>query len=130
MMIDPPPGFRDELTAAVAVLNPQIDGLEDLRLASISAEAKALVEGSLALKRQRRQLILALINGMDVVNTLWDSLKGDGYPLTPAVIAEAALVAELKAETDAILTALKIFSSPLPAGKLQISLGNATRKVS
>ncbi len=67
MVIDPAPGFRADLTAAIEVLAPQIDGFEDLALASISSEAKEIVSSALADRTRRRKLILNVIAALDEV---------------------------------------------------------------
>ncbi len=112
MAIDPPPGFRTELNDALAVLGPQIDGLEDLRLSTISQSARTVVETLLAARRGREQLIFALLQGMDVVETLWQALKDDGYPSLPRIILPPNLFDELQTETNAINTAMQIFAPP------------------
>lgn len=109
--IDPPPGFRDELLAAIAVLDPEIDGLEDLMLASISPEAKEAVAIALGDRARRRDLERMLLDAMDSVGMHWDRLKADNYPVPPKAIASSDLVSELNKEAAGIAKAVRIFAS-------------------
>ncbi len=103
--IDPDPGFREELLAAIAVLDPEIDGLQDLMNASISAEAKDGVALGLVDRSRRRDLERSLIQAMDLVNALRSKLKNDGYPSWPTTIFPRTIVDELKKESDSMLAA-------------------------
>ncbi len=109
MIGDPPPGFRDELIAALDVLAPQIDGLGDLNISSVSSAAKEIISGTLSDKIRRQALIEQVIAAMDGVVTAWNKLKDDGYPATPLVVASGAVFDELSAETKAIETAMALF---------------------
>lgn len=129
MTMDPLPGFRGELIAALDVLAPQIDGLGDLSIASISPEARAVINDSLTGRRRRRDLIIAVIAAMDAVVMLWNKLKDDSYPaMPPIVIPINSLFEELKKETDAIAIAMKIFAGPAPAARMEFILGGITKK--
>lgn len=129
MVDDPGPGFRAELVAAIAVLDPQIDGLGDLTHASISREAKALVAEALASRSRRRQLILDVISALDMVLASLELLKADGYPALPNATAQSILFDELQKETAAIATAMKVFDAEPMAAKIVINLGTPTKKV-
>ncbi len=128
MTIDPPPGFRDELLAAIAVLDPEIDGLEDLMVSSISPEAKEAVAVALGDRARRRDLIHMLLADMDTVDVAWDKLKADNYPTPPKAIAAADLLLELHKESDGIAKAVRIFGTIPLAANIEITLGGITNK--
>lgn len=128
MAIDPPPGFRDELLAAIPELDQEIDGLGDLKMSSITPEAQAIVIKALNARSQRRQLILAVITAMDGVVSAWAQLAADGYPTFAPTIAKGTLFAELQSETAAIDTAMKIFTAEPMAEKIVVNLGTPTAK--
>jgi len=82
------PALDAELTAALAVLEPQIRGLTDLTGIPASAELTAGIQGSLAAHTRRRDLITA-------ADAALDALEADGYPNPVRSLISAGAFLEL-----------------------------------
>jgi hypothetical protein len=117
---------RAELEAALAEIEPQIRGLDDLARVSISADLQAkVVEHGTTLKR-RRDLIQAELNAMDAVDNAHDALLADGYPETPPASLTDSLYAELQIQEADIEAAVSTFAAM--ASMLTVNLGAPTPK--
>ena len=101
-MVDSGPTYRAELNASLAIINPQIDGLDDLTRASLSQPSIDAIKLELADRRRRNGLITAVLNAMT-------ALEADGYPALSLAAVDPGLVQEIAAETAAINAAVGIF---------------------
>src|SRR5579859_6802932 len=72
--------LRAELQAALAVLAPQIRGLNDLSKTSISTELLNQIDEQITNRVRRQSLIQAVLNGLDAVDGELSALENDGYP--------------------------------------------------
>lgn len=116
------PGFQAELTAAIEDhLDPEIDGLENFTNASISTEAKETVASALQDRVRRRDLQRAVLKAIQ-------ELVADGYPTRPKALTRADLFVELTKEFDAMAEAIKVFEEIPPAAKMELTLGEITKK--
>ncbi len=127
MADDPNPALRAELEAALAVLDPQIRGLHDLAVVSISAELAAAIQQQIAEREKRQQLLRAALASLDGVVTALDMLFQDGYPALPDAFLDPNLLAELHDE-DADLDAASGIFVPNVAAAISIDLGNPVEK--
>jgi hypothetical protein len=119
MADDPNPALRTELNAALAVLAPQIRGLNDLATTSISTELLAEVNDQITARVRRQGLIQAVLNGLDAALAELEALDADGYPDLPAVPVLGSLFAELQEESSDLAAATGVFSDEqITAGPL------------
>lgn len=125
--LDPNPDLRAELLAALAVLYPQIRGLEDLGHVSISGELASSVAAQLEAHVRRRDLIQATLDGLDAVLAQRDALAVDGYPETPLADIPINLFRELQGEMDDLVKAAAIFEAE-PPPTATVALGEPTDK--
>ena len=96
MASDPNPALRKELTANLAVLDPQIRGIENLMKGIVSTALRDAVSGTLGLWVRRRDFVKNAINALDGVMRNMDALETDGYPTPPmATKLDPALKKEL-----------------------------------
>lgn len=128
MADDPGPGFRAELRAALDLVNPQIEGLDTLSQAGLSAEATTILHDAISARRHRNSLIEDVLAAMDNVLEKVTALLGDGYPSLPALTVSEVVANELKKKQDAIAAALAIFKAEPLASKVQLDLSVANRK--
>lgn len=112
---------RAELLAALAVLAPQIRGLQDLSTTSISPNLKAVVTGQIVARTQRQTLIQAVLSGLDAVQSQLNTLANDGYPALPAVPVAGSLFDELHEENSDLDAAIAVFANE------QIAAGSLTQ---
>jgi hypothetical protein len=125
MADDPNPVLRAELVAALAVLAPQIRGLHDLAVVSISTELAAEVAKQIATRTDRRDLINAVIAALDVAWQSLNTLQANGYPSLPTVPLQAALLSELHGENNDLGAAMGLFT-PEPAIVLDVANAHLT----
>jgi hypothetical protein len=125
MADDPNPTLRAELVAANAVLAPQIRGLHDLALVSISSELAAEIAKQIAARERRRDLINGVIALLDGALQSLNALQADGYPLLPTVPLHAALLSELFGEKTDLDAAHGLFT-PEPAIALDVANAHFT----
>lgn len=119
---DPNPALRAEYMAALAVLAPQIRGLQDLATMPVSADLHTQIAAQIAARTNRQTLIMAVLAGLDAVVHERESLNDNGYPGLPAVTVPGSLFSELQEENSDIAAALAVFSSDqIVAGKLTTS---------
>lgn len=111
MADDPNPTLRAELVAANAVLAPQIRGLHDLALVSISPELAAEIAKQIAARERRRDLINGVIALLDGAWQALNSLQADGYPALPTVPLQSALLSELRGEETDLDAAVGLFTA-------------------
>lgn len=108
---DPNPARRAELNAALAVVNPQIRGLQDLSVTSISAELKAQIALQVDARSRRVTLINAELAALDTAVQAMNNLEADGYPDLPATPIIGSLFEELHEENADLTAALAVFAS-------------------
>ncbi len=124
--LDPNPALRTELAAALALLEPQIRGLEDILHIPPSKDLGAIVAEELRALRRRRDLILATIGALDTVVGARENLVADGYPTVMEVQVPEALFQELKAEVSDVEAAAAMFEAA--AANVAIALGTPEDK--
>ncbi len=107
---DPNPALRGELVAALAVLAPQISGLQGLAAMSLSPDLAAEITDQIAFKTNRQTLIQNVINGLDAVVAEIVLLDADGYPALPPAPLIGSLFSELQEENAALEAAVAVFS--------------------
>jgi hypothetical protein len=119
---DPNPALRAELMAALAVLAPQIRGLQDLATMPVSAELHTQISAQIAARTTRQQLIMGVLGGLDAVVNERETLGDNGYPGLPAVSVAGSLFSELQEENSDIAAALAVFTADqITAGPLTTS---------
>lgn len=120
MALDPNPALRTELLAALAVLAPQIRGLQDLAATpAISASLRGEVENQITARIRRRNLIQSVLDGLDAALGELSALEADGYPALPATPIPGGLFSELQTENSDIEAAVAIFATEkIAAGPL------------
>jgi hypothetical protein len=111
MADDPNPALRAELVAANAVLAPQIRGLHDLALVSISPELAAEIAKQIAARERRRDLINGVIALLDGAWQALNALQADGYPALPTVPLQPSLLSELRGEETDLDAAVGLFTA-------------------
>lgn len=127
MADDPNPELRAELLAALAVIDPQIRGLHDLAVVSISAELAAAIQQQIVERERRQRLLQAAIASLNAVVTALDELEADGYPALPDAFLDPNLLAELNEEENDLDAASGIFV-PNVAAAISIDLGTPVEK--
>ncbi len=127
-LTDPPQGFRAELLAAIAVIEPQLEGLDTLSKAGLSEPITKIILATYEGRQRRKALIQYVITALNVVLEKWAQLIADGYPTLPQSTVSEALAKELEEEMAAILAAKKIFEAALRATTMKVTLGEATPK--
>lgn len=96
MADDPNPSLRAELTAALAVIEPQIRGLEALiKFPFISPETASAILNVIDIRVRRRNLIRAALDALDSVIAAQAALEMDGYPALGAIPVLASIEEEI-----------------------------------
>jgi hypothetical protein len=121
-------GLRAEIDAALAIVTPQIRGLEDLTKVSLSQPALDEVSGELADRRRRKALLDAVIAALDAVDKAMDALVADGYPAIPKEEVSASVYAELQEQQADILAAIAEFEKQPLAENIAVVLGDPADK--
>lgn len=111
MADDPNPTLRAELVAANAVLAPQIRGLHDLAVVSISSDLAAEVAKQIAIRTDRRDLINAVIAALDVAWQALNTLQANGYPSLSTAPLQPSLLSELRGEETDLDAAVGLFTA-------------------
>lgn len=112
--------LHDELVAARAVLDPQIEGLKDFERLNIQEATKAKVTETKLQFEARRDLISNAVNALD-------SLNGHGFPDTPNISVAQEIFANLKENVDTIGAAFSKFK-PEQAVDLGVDVGSPVPK--
>ena len=120
--------LRAEIDAAVAVMEPQLRGLEDLARIDAPAEVIALVNAQLAKHKHRYDLLLAVLQALDSVAAARQELDDDGYPAIPSVPTGTDVMGEFKEEMSDIEAAAALFTDSVRASGLGIELGPPKEK--
>lgn len=127
MADDPNPSLRAELMAALAVIDPQIRGLDDVAIVSVSADLAQELTHESGRRKHRRDLIQQVLGDLD--RTLEDlvRLEEDGYPNLAKIPLTQALLQELQVEQSDISAAVGVFG-PEGATQLRVTLGEPADK--
>ena len=128
MVNDPYQALRDELNAALSVIEPQINGLDDLTRAGMSVEITQDINSELVGRHRRKTLILGVIAALDAVLVALAALDADGYPNLPTISLIGHLFDELQHEKTALYAAIEIFVAAPPAAKIVATFGEAEPK--
>lgn len=128
-MDDINPALRAELMAAIEVLEPQIRGLHDLELVSISGGLLSEIATQTREREERRALIEAVLAAMDAVNAAYEQLVNDGYPALPPDALPPDLMDELRWEMADLAAARAVFQEDTSATTVTVSLGNSEPKL-
>ena len=118
---DPNTALRAEYEAALAALEPQIRGLNDLIITPTSADLQTSLQAELDQLKERRTLLNAGIEALDGIAAAQAALAADGYPEVPMAVLAASLLEELGAEVKDIEAAQALFEAG--AEKIEITLG-------
>lgn len=119
---DPNPALRAQLMAALAVLEPQIRGLIDLRATPEQVDLSTLVTAQITAYQNRQALIQNVLNDLNQAVVDMQALEADGYPdWTPTTIPTSTY-AELTSEMADLAAAAATF---VPVGQL-ITVGPMT----
>ena len=127
MATDPNPALRAELEAALAVIDPQIRGLHDLAVVSISEELATAIKEEIAVRERRQQLLNMTLGRLDSVVDALEELEADGYPALPDAALPPDLFAELQGE-DADLDAGSGVFVQTVATSISIDLGSPVER--
>ncbi len=127
MADDVNPALRAELEAALALLAPQLRGLHDLVLVSLSADAKTEINAQIVSRERRDALIRATIAELDQAVVARTALEADGYPALPTEEVVGAVFTEMQGERTDLEIALDLFV-PEAAQGISIALGSPTAK--
>lgn len=96
MAADPNPTLRAELTAALAVIEPQIRGLEALiKFPQISPDTASAILNVIDIRVRRRRLIATALASLDLVVEAEAALEMDGYPALGAIPVLASIEEEI-----------------------------------
>ena len=127
--LDPNPALRAELEAAKAVLEPELRGLRDLFVVSISAPLQSSVNDQILVRQRRLDLINEVLNALDNVVLDRTALEADGYPEMPDAPLPADQFTELQGQDADLQAAIGVFEeAPSPATTLTVNLGEPVPK--
>jgi len=124
---DPNPELRAELEAAKAVLEPEIRGLNDLSVVSISADLRGSIQVEAVNRQRRLDLINATLASLDSVILARESLAADGYPELPDTTLPNDQFAELQGQDADLTAAVGVFVQS-PATTVTVTLGEPVTK--
>lgn len=127
MAADPNPELREEVEAAKAVLKPQIRGLHDMALVSISHDLRQTVTDETVNRERRYELLQAVTDQLDHVVNALNNLEADGYPALPNVQVPDSLLAELHEENADVDAAIGVFTAR-QASSVTVKFGEPTSK--
>lgn len=120
---DPNPQLRQELNAALAILVPQIRGLQDrVQIKTTDEELAALTEELNALLR-REGLINTAVASLDAVVDARNALDDDGYPDVPVVEIDPLIFQQMQRELADMQAAAALFKGRHVASDVRITFG-------
>lgn len=128
MADDVNPALRAELNAAIAVIDPQIRGLHDIAVVSISATLLTEVNKEIFDRERRRVLLQNAINCLNATNDAMTALQRDGYPALPDEPLSSTSYAELQGQSNDFDAAIGVFVAETPASNVSIGLGSPADK--
>ena len=107
--------LRAELQAALASLDPEVEGLQNMAAILGSSSGKIAVSNELGMRSRRRAFILSLISALDAVSKARAELDADGYPtFTQPQVNDAVLKEMQDAETGLVVAATLFGASAAP----------------
>lgn len=109
-MADLNPALRAELLAALAVIAPQIRGLQALLKFPISPSAAEAVNTAIDQRAQRRGWIENVIAALDRAAAAALALEADGYPALASLPVLTAVEQEIQQEVVDLKSAVAAFS--------------------
>ncbi len=121
------PALRAEYNAALEILMPQLRGLHDLALVSLSADAKTEINAQIVARERRESLIRATLAELDQAVVARTALEADGYPMLPTEEVVGAVFTEMQGERTDLEIALDLFV-PEAAQGISIALGTPASK--
>lgn len=127
MADDPNPALRAEMSAAIAILDPQIEGLIELARTSLEPDTLAIVDAERLKREHLRGSLRNVIAQLDDVLAALTVLESEGGPVLPPASIPAAMLAEMKGERDEIDHGIAVFESPL-AASISVNLGTPATK--
>ena len=114
MADDPNPASRAELLAALAVIEPQIRGLEALLKFPISSDTEAGIMAAIDLRTRRRDLIRAELDALDAGAAAQMALEADGYPALDPMPVAPEMVQEILRDLADLEAAIGVFTQGHP----------------
>lgn len=123
-------GLMTEMTQALAVIEPQIRGLDDLTHVSLSNETLGAIRTADDNRKRRRGYLTQVIAALEALQRALDNLTTDGYPAVPKSDVTAEIFAELegqRADEAAALAQFQQEAAPV-ADVLTIDLGQPANK--
>jgi len=124
---DPNPELRAELNAALAVITPQIRGLQDIEKLPAPAAFRSFVDAQVVSHQKRQVLILAALASLDAVVTARAALDADGYPAVDKITMPQDLFRQLTGEMHDVAAAAALFVDAT-AATVTVSLGPTGEK--
>jgi hypothetical protein len=128
MADDPNPGLSRELLAARARLAPQLRGLGDLVVTSISDELVAKIREVQTSRQRLDGLLASALQARDAYIAALNALEADGYPNLPNVTIPNSIFSEMQEEQSDLQAAIKIFETEGMATSMSIGLGTPVAK--
>jgi hypothetical protein len=119
--------LRAEIDAALAVVVPQVRGLEDLSRASLTPSAQQEVARVLVSRQRRQRSLTEVIRVLDALDRAVASLVADGYPNLPSVFVTGEVLSDLAEERADLTSALGVFQLDR-AVRMVIHLGDPELK--
>jgi hypothetical protein len=130
MATDSISGLQDELTAALAVLDPQIQGVHDLNdIQSITPALDNELTTAEQTMLHRRQLIQTVLDDIAALLRDLGSLEADGYPTPETFPLTGDLKAELDGQVKEVEIGAGVFTAEALATHLEVTFGAAVPKV-
>lgn len=128
MVKDPAPELRTELLAALAVVQPQIRGLEKIVNDLPIDPALTAVQEQIVGRKRRRDLIKAVLQKLDELLAALQALYDDGYPKLDQTEVPDEILAELVAEEEDIAAGVGVFKKQSIATTLEVPIGTPIPK--
>lgn len=114
--------MRIELVNALAVLGPQITGMQSLVNDALQPATLDALRQEITDHIRRRDLCQAVIGTLD-------NLEADGWPDMPLAEVSAEVIAELQRQLAAITAAIAEFEVIPPASNISVDLGTPSDKI-
>lgn len=121
-------GLRDEMTAAIEVLEPQLRGLQDLEKASLSDTTRTAVTLSIGEHEQRLSLLHSVLKELDDLEHAINNLENDGYPAGLVMEVDKTTADELQGQQADYQAAFGQFELAALATTMTITLGDSADK--
>lgn len=130
MATDPNPTLSAELQAALAVVLPQINGLQTLARTELTEAARPLVESAITGRSHRRDLIVAALAARDGYIAALDALETDGYPALPKIQILGSVFQELQEDKGEVIAGVGVFEAEAQVAAGTFTFPEATPKPS